>query len=214
MRIFPMEKPGFYHPLHLTMGRIDRAILMRDTAIVAGGRHAVVAAQRIVSDGPVLLDLRGGVAESGREAVAAILARCAADCPERVLQSRSQRHEALATKKEVGVLGDRHPGITHIGAVGQNHPARLMGLAEDHLPLRTVERPPLANAPLQRPPDPEAQIRMSPHQLLEDGDGPQATARLPASGRPRSRRRPPGDQAAPLARRALLRRRPRFLLMR
>jgi hypothetical protein len=58
---------------------------------------------------------------------------------------------------------DGHPGAGHVGEVGQAHPAWLMGLAEDHLPLRAVQRAPLANAPLQRPPDPEAQIGMPTH---------------------------------------------------
>ncbi len=72
----------------------------------------------------------------------------------------------------------RHAGVGHVGEVGQAHPARLMGLPEDHLPLRAVPRTPLADTPLQRPPNPEVQIGMPPHQLLEDGDRPQTRASL------------------------------------
>ena len=79
-----------------------------------------------------------------------------------------------------------------------------MGLAEDHLPLRPVQRPPLADAPLQRPPDPGAQLGMPAHQLLEDGDGPQARARLQHRDDLGVEDGRQGIGPPPLARRALL----------
>ena len=48
--------------LEMAVRRLDGSVLVGDPAIVAAGGHAVVAAQRIVTDGPVLLDFRGHVA--------------------------------------------------------------------------------------------------------------------------------------------------------
>ena len=74
-----------------------------------------------------------------------------------------------------------------------------------------VQRAPLADAPLQRPPDPGAELGMPAQQLLEDGDRPQARARL-------QHRHDLGVEDVgqrigppPLARRALLRGRSRVL---
>jgi hypothetical protein len=80
-----------------------------------------------------------------------------------------------------------------------------VGLAEDHLPLGPVQRAPLADAALERPPDPRAEFRVPAEQLLEDGDRPEARVRLQhrhdlSVEHGRQRIGPP-----PLARRALLR---------
>jgi hypothetical protein len=119
-----------------------------------------------------------------------MLARRAAERPERFLQPGRQRHEALAAEHDLGMLEaaerqaevvepvrqrlarHRDAGFGHVGEVGQAHPAGLVRLAEDHLPLRPVQRPPLPDAPLERPPDPGAELGVPAHQLLEDGDGP------------------------------------------
>ena len=182
--------------LEVPVGRLDRAVLMGDATVVAAGGHAVVGAERVVSGGPVLLRLDGQVAERGGEAVAAVLARRATESPECILQSCGQRHEALAAKHDMSVLEaaegqaeviepvrqrgprDRHASAGHVGEVGQAHPARLVGLAEDHLPLRAMQRAPLADAPLQGPPNPQAQLGMPAHHLLEDRHRPQPRARL------------------------------------
>lgn len=182
--------------LEMAVGGLDHPILMGQPAVVAAGCHTVMAAQAGIPGGPVLLDLRGEIVEGGREAVAAVLARRAAEGPERVLHPGGQGYEALAAEHDIGVLeaaeGEaevveavrqrrsrhRHADVRHVGEVGEAEPARLVGLAEDHLPLRPVQRPPLANAPLERPPHPGAQLGMPAHQLLEDGDRPQARARL------------------------------------
>ena len=180
----------------MTVRRLDRAVLVRDTTVVATGGHAVVAAQRLVTGGPVLLDLRCEVAERRRQAVGAVLGRHAAERPERVLQAGGERDEALALEHDMTMfeaaedepemvepvrqrrLGHRDPEPGHVGEVGQAHPARLVDLAEDHLALRAVQRAPLADAPLQRPPDAGAEVGMAAKQLLEHRDGPQAGARL------------------------------------
>jgi hypothetical protein len=182
-----------------------------------------------VSGGPVLLGLGGQVAERGRQAIAAMLTRHPAERPERVLQPGGQRHEAFAAEHDKGVLEaaerqaevvepvrqrlarHRHADTGHVGEVGQAHPAGLVGLAEDDLPLRAVQRTPLADAPLERPPDPGAKLGMPAHQLLENGDGPQAGARLQQGDDLGVEDVRQGIGPPSLARRALLRRRSRVL---
>jgi hypothetical protein len=182
--------------LEMTVGGLDRAVLVGDAAVVAAGGHAVVIAERGVADGPVLFDLRCEVAERRRETVAAVLARCAAEGPERVLQPGRQRHEALAAEHDMGMLkaaegeaevvepvrqrgaGHGDAEVAEVGEVGQPEPPGLVNLAEHHLALGAVQRPPSADAPLQRPPDPGAEIGMPAQQLLEDGHRPQARAGL------------------------------------
>jgi len=61
--------------LEVAVRRLDRAVLMGETAVVAAGGHAVVGAESSVALGPVLLDRRREVAERGRKAVGAMLAR-------------------------------------------------------------------------------------------------------------------------------------------
>jgi hypothetical protein len=80
--------------LQVTVSGLDRTVLVGDAAVVAAGGHAVMVAKRAVADGPVLIHLRREVAEGGREAVAAVLPRCAAEGPERV----PRRPAASATK--------------------------------------------------------------------------------------------------------------------
>ena len=70
------------------------------------------------------------------------------------------------------------PKIAHVGEVGQAHAARRMLLAEDHLPLRAMQRAPAPNAPLQRAAHAGAEFGMPAAQLLEHGDRPQAGRRL------------------------------------
>ena len=64
--------------------------------------------------------------------------------------------------------------IGHIGEVRQPHPARLMVLAEDNLLLLAVQRPPVADTPLQRSADPGAEIGMAAQHLLEHRNRTQA----------------------------------------
>ena len=67
--------------LKVAVGCLDRAVLMGDAAVVAGRLHGVVGAQRLVAPGLVVGDRGFEVAERGRQAVAAMLAGCAADGP-------------------------------------------------------------------------------------------------------------------------------------
>ncbi len=67
--------------LEMAVRGLDRAVLMSEAPIVAGRLHPVIGAQRIVAPGQILARVRGKVAERGREAVAAMLARRAAEGP-------------------------------------------------------------------------------------------------------------------------------------
>ena len=86
--------------------------------------------------------------------------------PQRVLQTLGQGREALAVEHDVSVFearedkpeviepmieplpGDGDVETAGVGEVGQSEPARLMLLAEDHVLLGSVERPPGQDAPL------------------------------------------------------------------
>ena len=93
--------------LEVTMGTLDRAVLVRDAAIVARRRHAVMGAQLLVAAGEVLLGVTIEIAERRRQAVAAVLFRHAAERPQRVLQAFGERHETLAAEHHMGMLEAR-----------------------------------------------------------------------------------------------------------
>ena len=59
--------------LDMAMRALDRTILMRHAGIVAGRRHAVMAAERLVARRQILLGVGGEIAERRREAVASVL---------------------------------------------------------------------------------------------------------------------------------------------
>lgn len=67
--------------LQMAMGTLDGAILVGDTAVIAGRLHAVMLAQRVVARGQVGTRLRIEIAERRREAVAAVLGRGTAQSP-------------------------------------------------------------------------------------------------------------------------------------
>src|SRR5712671_6921967 len=90
--------------LEMAVRTLDRAILVRDTQIVAGRCHAVVAHQFMKALRLVLRSVAIQVAECRRETVAAMLLRRSAEPPQRVLQSFRQCHIALATEHHMGVL--------------------------------------------------------------------------------------------------------------
>src|SRR3984893_9900350 len=75
------------------MRTLNGAVLVPHAAIVAGRRHAVMAAQLTVCPREVFL--LGKVLECCRETVGAMLARGATDQPERVLEAFGERREAL-----------------------------------------------------------------------------------------------------------------------
>ena len=70
--------------------------------------------------------------------------------------------------------GDGDAETAGVGKVGQSQPAGLMRLAEDHVLLGPVERPPGQDASLQRAADVGIEVGMAPAQLLEHSDHPDA----------------------------------------
>ena len=80
---------------------------MRHAAIVAGGLHPVMGAQRVITPGQVLARIGIQVTERGRETVAAVLARCATKGPQRVLQPLGKCHVAFAAEDHMGMLEAR-----------------------------------------------------------------------------------------------------------
>jgi hypothetical protein len=68
------------------MRPFDRVILVCHAAMVAGRRHAVVRAQRLIAFGQIRRRVLLSVAERRREAVAAVFLRCATKRPQGGLQ--------------------------------------------------------------------------------------------------------------------------------
>src|ERR1700737_869380 len=148
----------------------DRTVLVRYAAIVAGRLHAVMRAQRLVAARLILPGVVVEIAEGGRQAVAAMLQRRAAERPQRILQPLGQCHKALTAEHNMGMLparksqaeviepviewqtGDADAVIAHLGEIGKPQPARRMLLPEDDVLIGPVQRPPGTDASLQRGP--------------------------------------------------------------
>ena len=103
-------------------------------------------------------DCRCGAARERRRAPTA---RSAAPPPAQRSSRRRARHGRARSRKRpsgsdrAGVqqlAGDADAEFARFGEVRQAQTAGLMLLAEDHIPLRAVQRPPSPHAPLQRPP--------------------------------------------------------------
>ena len=183
-------------PLEVAVRALHRAVLVGEAGVVAGRRHAVMGAQRLVAAGQVVFGLPVEVAESGREAVGAVLARGAAERPERVLQAFGERHEALPTQHDVGVLearvgepevvepvieglaGHADAEVGRVGKVRERGPARLVDLAEDDVLVGSVDGSPGTDAPLERAADAGAEVGVAAQDLLEDRHRSQAGGRL------------------------------------
>ena len=178
------------------MRPLDRAVLVGQAAVVAGGRHAVMRAQRPIAFGQVLGRVPAQVAERGRQAVGAVLPRRAAEVPERPLQPLRQRREALAAQHHPG-MGEARPGqpevvqqvvqgpardahteSAHVREVREAPVAGLVRLAEDHLLPGAVRRPPGADPPLQGAPDAGVQLGVAAQQLLVHADRTEPRAAL------------------------------------
>ena len=97
----------------MSMLALDHTVLVRQAEVVARRRHAVMCAQRLVALGQVLRRIPLEIAERRRETVAAVLARCAAERPQGILQALGQGHEALAAQHHLGMLpaGERQPEV-------------------------------------------------------------------------------------------------------
>src|SRR5438270_7810300 len=77
---------------------------MRHADVVAGGHHAVMGAECLVTLRLILDGIAFQVAEGGGQTVATVLARRTAESPEGILYSLSQGHETLAPEYHRGVL--------------------------------------------------------------------------------------------------------------
>jgi hypothetical protein len=86
------------------MAGLDDTILVRNTRIVAGSRHAVMRAQRLVAPGPIFCGVTIQIAERCREAVAAVFAWRTSERPQCVLQPFGQCDEALTAEHHLGML--------------------------------------------------------------------------------------------------------------
>src|SRR6202035_5759634 len=93
-----------YSLLEMAVRAFDRAVLVCHAAIVAGRLHAVMRTQRLVAARLVLPGVVVEIAKGGRQAVAAMLQRCPAERPQRILQSLGERHKALAPEHDLGML--------------------------------------------------------------------------------------------------------------
>ena len=136
------------------------------------------------------------IAERGRQAVAAMLQRGAAQSPESILQPFGQGDIALAAKNEVGMLEprigeaemveavierpacDRHPEMAHLGEIRQPEAAGFMDLPEHDLLYRPMEGAPSPNPTLQGPAHPVAKLRVASQHLFKHGNRAQAGRRL------------------------------------
>src|SRR4051812_39567385 len=91
-------------PLQVTVRALDGAVLVGDAGVVAGRRHPVMSAESLVATGQVGLGRRVQITEGRRQAVGPVLARGAAERPERVLQALGECDEALAPENHMRVL--------------------------------------------------------------------------------------------------------------
>src|SRR5438874_11089860 len=110
----------------------DRTVLVRYASIVAGRLHAVVRAKRLVTTRLVLPRVVVEIAEGGRQAVAAMLQRGAAERPQRILQPLGQCHKAFAAEHDMGVLP--------LLALGPGCPQRRIRLISIEPPATTLEK--------------------------------------------------------------------------
>ena len=182
--------------LQVPVRALDRAVLVGDAGVVAGGLHAVVGAQGVIAQGQVFAGVTVQVAEGRGEAVAAMFVRGAAQRPQGVLQTFRQGDITLPAQHHMGVLearvdqpeviesvikrlardGDHQ--VAHVGEVRQAHPPGLVDLAEHHLLLRPEQRPPGADPALHGPAHAIAQLGVATPDLLEDRHRPKSRRRL------------------------------------
>src|ERR1019366_3164934 len=141
----------------VAVSAFDGAVLVRDAAVVAGRHHTEMDDERREAPGQVFGIRQSQITEGGREAVAAMLSRNAAEQAQRILQPAGQGRVALATQHDLSMLeagkGEREvvepmfqrlatdddAKAIPVGEIGQAHAARLLDLREDDLEVGTVE---------------------------------------------------------------------------
>ena len=216
------------HALQVAVRALDRAVLVREPRVFAGGHHAVVGDEGVVTLRQVRLRVAVEIAERRRQAVAPVQLGHPAERPERILQALRERDIALPAEHDVRMLeagegepeviepvlepgaGDGDAELRDVGEIGEAHAPRRMLLREHHVLLGTVQRAPLPDATLDRPPHALGELGMTAAHLLEHGNGAQLRRGLEQ----RHDLGPPemGDRIRPAAcaRRLLLRRQPRI----
>src|ERR1700674_5509568 len=88
----------------MAMRAFDRAVLMRHAGVVAGRRHAVMAAERLVACRQIFFGVGAEIAERGRKAVASVLLGNAAQRPQGVLQPLRKCYKTFAAEHDMGVF--------------------------------------------------------------------------------------------------------------
>jgi hypothetical protein len=89
----------------MTVGALDRPVLVGDARVVAGRRHAVMSAQILIAARQIGFSIPIEIAEGRRQAVAAMLRGNPAERPECVLQPLRQCDKTLTAENDLGVLG-------------------------------------------------------------------------------------------------------------
>jgi hypothetical protein len=108
--------------------------------------------------------------------------------------------------------GDADAAIAHVSEIGQPQPTRRMLLPKDDVLLGPVQRPPGADAPLQRAPDTCTDLGMAAAELVENSDRPQARGALEQGHHFADPNRSQRIAPPAVARHFLLRRKPGVLL--
>jgi len=124
-------------------------------------------AQRLVALGQILLFVHSQVLVGRRQAVGAVLPRCAAKPPQGLLQAFGQGGVGLAPQHHLEVTPaaereaevvepvrqrlavDPHHDRFELGEVRQPQPPRLLALAEHHFLVRSVQGLPCLDPPLE-----------------------------------------------------------------
>src|SRR3546814_2890286 len=107
---------------------LDRAIFMRNTAVIAGRLHPVMATQRVISVRQILARRCIQIPERRRQTVAAMLARRAAQRPQGIPQPLRQRDITLAAQAQMGMLEARTGEPEVVQTVNAPDPGR----SEEH----------------------------------------------------------------------------------
>src|SRR3546814_9378431 len=107
MRISDWSSDVCSSDLQMPVRALDRTIFMRNTAVIAGRLHPVMATQRVISVRQILARRCIQIPERRRQTVAAMLARRAAQRPQGILQPLRQRDITLAAQDHMGMLEAR-----------------------------------------------------------------------------------------------------------
>lgn len=155
-------------PLEVSVGAFDRSVLVRLTAVIAGGKHAIMAAQLVIAPGEVPLRIGIEVLVGGRKGIAAMFGRRAAQLPQGILQVLRERGEALSTQHDgcvfpatcrqtevIEPIGQGFAGDGDLETVAEREIrkallAGLMVLREENLLLPAVQSPPAGDPAFQR----------------------------------------------------------------